>query len=90
MGERRVEPGGDPVASYDGGALALADGLMFAIDVCLSDLDVGQVLEVVSTNPALPHELPAWCRGTGHELVGSEPDGDAIRFHIRRGDRGAL
>ncbi|MGZ8566104.1 MAG: sulfurtransferase TusA family protein [Actinomycetota bacterium] len=90
MGERQVDPGGDPVASYDGGALGLADGLMFAIDVCLSDLDVGQVLEVVSTNPALPHELPAWCRGTGHELVASEPDGEAIRFRIRRGDRGAL
>ena len=30
----------------------------------------------MSTNPALAHELPAWCRGTGHELVASEADGD--------------
>ena len=52
---------------------------MFAIDVSLSDLEVGEVLEVVSTNPALAHELPAWCRGTGHELVASEPDGSATR-----------
>jgi TusA-related sulfurtransferase len=83
-------PSADPVATYDGGSVGLADGLMFAIDVCLSDLEVGEVLEVSSANAGLQHELPPWCRGIGHELVASEPDGDGWRFRIRRGDRGAL
>ena len=30
---------------------------------------VGEVLELTSRNPGLAHELPAWCRGTGNELV---------------------
>jgi hypothetical protein len=32
----------------------------------------------------------AWCGGTGHELVASEPDGDRTSYRIRRGDRAAL
>jgi TusA-related sulfurtransferase len=82
----------EPVARYDGEGLGLADGLMFALDVSLSDIDPGQVLEVTSSNPALVHELGPWCRGTGHELAAAEPDNDGRRtiFRIRRGDRGAL
>ncbi|HEY6565980.1 MAG TPA: ferritin-like domain-containing protein, partial [Actinomycetota bacterium] len=68
----------------------LAGGLVFALDVCLSDIAPGQVLELRSTNPALVHELPAWCRGTHNALVASEPDGDATRYRIRRGNDAAL
>ena len=81
---------GDPAARFDGEALDLASGLIFALDVCLSDIEVGEVLELSSTNPGLVHELPAWCRGTGHELVAAEPDGDRMLFRIRRGARGSL
>jgi hypothetical protein len=63
---------------------------MFAIDVCLSDIEPGEVLEIASTNPGLQHELPAWCRGTGHELVARETDGKGWRFRVRRGEQGAL
>jgi TusA-related sulfurtransferase len=77
-------------ARYDGGDLGLAEGLMFAIDVHLSDLAPGEVLEVSSSNPGLAHELPAWCKGTGHRLVASEPAGDQTLFHIERGAHGSL
>jgi TusA-related sulfurtransferase len=81
----------EPSARFDGEALGLADGLSFALDVCLSDIEPGEVLELASANPALAHELPAWCRGTGNELVASEADGDArTLYRIRRGDRAAL
>ncbi|HEY6566871.1 MAG TPA: 5-methyltetrahydropteroyltriglutamate--homocysteine methyltransferase, partial [Actinomycetota bacterium] len=59
----------EPAAIFDGGGLGLAGGLVFALDVCLSDIAPGQVLELRSTNPALVHELPAWCRGTHNALV---------------------
>ena len=59
----------EPAARYDGGDLDLAGGLMFALDVCLSDIAPGEMLELSSANAGLAHELPAWCRGTGHELV---------------------
>jgi len=75
---------------YDGEDLGLADGLMFAIDVHLSDVAPGDILEVRSTNPGLDHELPAWVRGVGHELVAAEPDGEATLFRIRRNPSGSL
>jgi hypothetical protein len=35
--------------------------------------------------------LPAWCRGTGHRLVATEPDGsDRTVFRIERGPFGSL
>lgn len=80
----------EPTARYDGESLDLAGGLMFAIDVCLSDIEPGQVLEVSSTNPALEFELPAWCRGTGNELVDRAADGDRTLYRIRRGVDAAL
>lgn len=87
---RPSERGEDPAARFDGEDLDLASGLVFALDVCLSDLQVGEVLELSSSNPALAHELPAWCRGTGHELVDAEPDGPRTVYRIRRRERGAL
>ena len=53
----------EPAARFDAEDLDLASGLIFALDVCLSDIEVGEVLELTSTNPAVGHELPAWCRG---------------------------
>ncbi len=81
----------EPAARFDAEDLDLASGLIFALDVCLSDIEVGQVLELTSTNPAVGHELPAWCRGTGHRLVATEPDGsDRTIFRIERGPFGSL
>ena len=81
----------EPAASFDAEDLDLASGLIFALDVCLSDIEVGEVLELTSRNPAVNHELPAWCRGTGHRLVATEPDGtDGTIFRIERGPHGSL
>ena len=66
-------PDEEPAGTFDGEDLDLSSGLIFALDVCLSDVEVGQVLEFVSTNPALAHELPAWCRGTGQSSSAPSP-----------------
>ena len=88
--DRRAVVTGEPAATFDGEDLDLASGLVFALDVCLSDIEVGEVLALTSRSPGLAHELPAWCRGTGHELVGVEPDGDRTLYLIRRGAAGSL
>ena len=56
-----VKSPGEPAASFDAEDLDLASGLIFALDVCL-DIEVGEVLELRSRNPAVAHELPVWCR----------------------------
>lgn len=86
----RVTETSEPSARFDGEGLGLAEGLMFALDVVLSDIAPGEVLELMSSDPGLTFELPAWCRGTGNELVHSEPDGNRTRHVIRRGARSAL
>ena len=86
-----VKSPGEPAASFDAEDLDLASGLIFALDVCLSDIEVGEVLELRSRNPAVAHELPPWCRGTGHRLVATERDGpDRTIFRIERGPFGSL
>ena len=45
-------------------------------------LDVGDVLEVVATDPGVLHDIPAWCRVHGHRLLVSEQRADDFRFHI--------
>jgi hypothetical protein len=62
-------PAGRRIDAWAWRSLDFAGGLMFAIDVCLSDIEPGQVLGVSSTNRGLEFELPAWCRGTGDELL---------------------
>lgn len=40
------------------------------------DLPAGSVLEVRWTDPAARHDVPAWARMRGHEVLGTERLGD--------------
>ena len=45
------------------------------------DLDHGDVLDIVATDPGVMHDIPAWCRVHGHRLLRCEDlDGD---IHVR-------
>lgn len=50
----------------------------------LSALRAGEVLEVLTHDPATRAGVPAWCRLTGHELVDSRNDEQRTRFWIRK------
>lgn len=45
---------------------------------------VGQVMEVVSTDPGSIPDFKAWTRQTGHGLLKAEAAGGFFVFHIRR------
>lgn len=48
-------------------------------------IEVGEVLEILATDPGAAHDFKAWCRRQGHELVGrAEEPGPVFRFLIRR------
>ncbi|MBI9052118.1 MAG: sulfurtransferase TusA family protein [Anaerolineaceae bacterium] len=47
-------------------------------------LDVGQVLKMIATDPGSSSDMDAWTKKTGHELVGSEQDGDKYIFFIKK------
>ena len=47
-------------------------------------LGVGQVLEMVSDDPASDADMRSWSRKTGHELIEIDRDGAVYRFLIRK------
>lgn len=51
----------------------------------IGPLAPGAVLDVLTDDPGAPTEMPAWCRRSGHELLGLEPVGEEFRVRIRRG-----
>ena len=42
----------------------------------------GEVLEVLATDPGTRHDIPAWCRVHGHQLVESKQNGERLQFRI--------
>lgn len=50
----------------------------------IKELEPGQVLEVISTDPGIKADIPAWCRAKGHEYLGFEENGETIRVYIRK------
>ncbi|GAA3813285.1 sulfurtransferase TusA family protein [Nocardioides panacisoli] len=46
---------------------------------------LGELLSVVSDDPAARHDVPAWCRMRGQEYVGEEAADDGVpRYVVRR------
>lgn len=50
----------------------------------ISSIEVGELLEVLSTDPGSMADFKAWARSTGHDLVLAEQAGDVFTYHIRR------
>ena len=45
---------------------------------------LGQVLEMISTDPGSIPDMQAWSRKTGHELLEAKKDGSLYIFYIRK------
>jgi 5-methyltetrahydropteroyltriglutamate--homocysteine methyltransferase len=52
-------------------------GLLLQIRRRIDPLAAGQLLEIVSTEPSVAEDLPAWCRLTGNDLVSTSHDAAA-------------
>lgn len=50
----------------------------------IKQLEVGQVLRVISTDSGSPPDMAAWSRQTGHELLDSSQDEGKYVFFFRR------
>lgn len=50
----------------------------------IKELEVGQVLEVVSTDAGIKEDMPAWCRQTGQEYLGLEEDGEVYKVYVKK------
>ena len=50
----------------------------------MRELQSGQVLEVISEEPAAHEGIPAWSRLTGNELLATRTESARSRFFIRK------
>ena len=50
----------------------------------IKEIEVGQVVEVHSTDPGSLADFPAWARTSGNEILKTEQDGNVIKFFIKR------
>jgi TusA-related sulfurtransferase len=50
----------------------------------IDTIEVGEVLEVLSDDPAAEEDLKSFAKRTGHELMKIEKNGDVLRFLLRR------
>ena len=50
----------------------------------IDEIEVGEILEVLTDDPAADEDLHRFAKRTGHEVVSFEKDDDQMRFLIRR------
>ncbi len=50
----------------------------------IKELQVGQVLKMIATDPGAPADMEAWAKQTGNELLASEQEDGKFVFYIRR------
>ena len=60
------------VAEWDAGHLGCGE-LVVELRFRLDTMKPGQIMKLTARDPGAPADIPAWCRMTGHALVGGQP-----------------
>jgi len=50
----------------------------------IKEIEVGQVLKAITSDPGALTDFPAWARTSGHEIIESESEGNNTTFYIKR------
>ena len=50
----------------------------------IKEVEIGQVVEALTTDPGALTDFPAWARTSGNEIVETNQDSEVIKFYIKR------
>jgi TusA-related sulfurtransferase len=50
----------------------------------INDVEVGQVIEAVTSDPGALADFPAWARTSGNEILKTDQNDGLITFYIKR------
>ena len=50
----------------------------------IEKLDAGGVVEVISDDPAIEHDMPAWCQSQGHTIEGVSKRGADYYYRVKK------
>ena len=57
---------------------------VFDTTEAIEDMDDGEILEVITDDPASVQDIPRWAKRRGHQLLRFEDAGDHYQFLIRK------
>ena len=73
----------DEAVTVDNRGMLCAQGIVRLMR-SLGPLAPGQLVRVLSTDPAAEEDYPAWCRNTGHPFVRHEHEDGLIVSYLRK------
>ncbi len=50
----------------------------------IQTMEIGEVLEMIATDPGAMPDMEAWAKQTRHELLESRDEGKSFRFFIKK------
>ena len=50
----------------------------------IKEVEMGQVIEAISTDPGSLTDFPAWARASGNEILDTRQEKKMFRFYIKR------
>ena len=50
----------------------------------VKNMRVGEVLEILATDEGIKTDMPAWCKATGQEFLGTDVDGEEYKVYIKK------
>lgn len=50
----------------------------------IKEIEVGQILQMIATDPGAPPDMDAWVRQTGHEMVDKTEEDGKFLFWFKR------
>jgi len=54
------------------------------VSKAIKDIPIGDAIEATATDPGVVMDIPAWCKGSGNEMLKMDKEGSAFRFIVRR------
>ncbi|HEV3238452.1 MAG TPA: hypothetical protein VGZ25_15805 [Gemmataceae bacterium] len=76
----------EPSVRVDGGDLGVGTGLLMVLREALDPLPSDAVVAVRATDPAVAHDLPAWCRVMAHSYLGVDSAAEGPVYYFRKGE----
>lgn len=55
----------------------------------IRDMEAGQVVQVLATDPSTQRDIPRFCSFLGHELLQQEQTGGCFQYWLRKQEQGA-
>lgn len=54
------------------------------VSKAIKEVQVGQVIEALTTDPGALTDFPAWARTSGNEILKTEQEGGVIKIYVKR------